>query len=498
MEQGRKVIKCDLRPTGDIEKDKKIIPKILEIVMPQHQINCGDIEKLRDYYYNVTDIKNKTTTIRKDINNQIAINYPYIAVTTINAYCFAQPFSFASRNVEKSKEIEEFNKALDDDKYASKMIQTTWHSGVGGLGYKFIAPATEEEARQGKFFHTIGDIDPVTTFCVYANTLQKEKILAVNYFQRNVYDDEYNVKGAETVYNVWTKYHYWIFVNKDGVWKNEKQRALNSEVDAYPINYKIPIIEYPRKQDRTNDFEVAKDLIDAANIIASNRVDNVQQIVDFLLLLRDINTSEEALQDVKDCLKQGIMSFKSIEGATVQPEVKLFQVPLNQTEMQTLQDFLCNKIEEVLCIPNREIRGSSGDTGLAVESRAGYRSLENIAGLITLSAIEAESEALEVILGICAGRSNCPFKDLTVNDIEIKPNRNKVENVTSAANAYSVLRAAGMNDETSCSVTGIVNDPYSVAQKNKKELLETANETQVAKTEPQQNNDTNSASADEV
>ena len=49
MEQGRKVIKCDLRPTGDIEKDKKIIPKILEIVMPQHQINCGDIEKLRDY-----------------------------------------------------------------------------------------------------------------------------------------------------------------------------------------------------------------------------------------------------------------------------------------------------------------------------------------------------------------------------------------------------------------------------------------------------------------
>ena len=87
---------------------------------------------------------------------------------------------------------------------------------------------------------------------------------------------------------------------------------------------------------------------------------------------------------------------------------------------------------------------------------------------------------------------------MTVNDIEIKPNRNKVENVTSAANAYSVLRAAGMNDETSCSVTGIVNDPYSVAQKNKKELLETANETQVAKTEPQQTNDTNSASADEV
>lgn len=475
MEKGRKIIYSDLIPTGKVEKDKVMIPNILKKVIPEHQINVADMEKLINYYYNITDIVNKRKKSRKDVNNKIAINYPYIAVTTINAYCFAQPFSYASRNVDKSKQIEALNKAMDDDKYSSKTAKSTWYSGITGLGYKFIRPATIAEAAQGKFFETVGDIDPLHTFCVYSNTLSREKIMAVNYFDRNTYDEtSYEVNGTERVYNVWTKYHYWQFIDKDGQIYNVPQAFDKVEVEAYPI-VKIPIIEYVRKQDRTGDFELAKSLIDAINILASNRIDSVQQVVDYLLKLRDINTDGEHLEQIKECLKEGILSYRSIEGATVQPEVDILNIPLNQSEVQTLQDFLCNKVEEVLCIPNRETRSSGGDTGLAVESRAGYRSLENIAGLITLNAIEAESEALDVILTLCSNYTNCPFADLTVNDIQIKANRNKVENVTSAANAYNVLRSAGMNDETAMTVTNIVADPYSVAKKNKDEMGE--NET---------------------
>lgn len=472
MEKGRKIICSDLIPTGNAVKDKTIIPAILRKVIPEHEINVADMEKLIDYYYNITDILGKKKTTRKDVNNKIAINYPNIAVTTINAYCFAQPFSYASRNVNKSAQIEALNKAMDDDKYSSKTAKTTWYSGITGLGYKYIRPATASEAARGKFFESIGDVDPLHTFCVYSNTLSKEKVMAVNYFDRDTYDETtYEVKGSERVYNVWTKTHYWQFIDKDGQIYNVPQLFNSVNAEAYPIDI-IPIIEYPRKQDRTGDFEVAKSLIDAINILASNRVDCVQQVVDYLLKLRDINTDGEHLEEIKNCLKEGILSYRSIEGATVQPEVDILTIPLNQSEVQTLQDFLCNKVEEVLCIPNRETRGSSGDTGLAVESRAGYRSLENIAGLITLNAIEAESEALEVILTICSNYTNCPFADLTVNDIQIKANRNKVENVTNAANAYNVLRSAGMNDETAMTVTNIVADPYSIAKKNKEEMGE--------------------------
>ena len=63
-------------------------------------------------------------------------------------------------------------------------------------------------------------------------------------------------------------------------------------------------------------------------------------------------------------------------------------------------------------IPNRENKGSGGDTGIAVESRSGFRSLENIAGLITSSAKKCENETLEVILAICKNYTDCPFKNV--------------------------------------------------------------------------------------
>ena len=123
-------------------------------------------------------------------------------------------------------------------------------------------------------------------------------------------------------------------------------------------------------------------------------------------------------------------------------------------------------------IPNRETRGSSGDTGTAVENRAGYRALENIAGLVTLQARKAETKALDVILQICKTQNGCPFASLNINDIEIKANRNKVENLTTASNAYSTLRSAGLNDIDALNACELVPDAIGTASRNKAESEE--------------------------
>ena len=129
-------------------------------------------------------------------------------------------------------------------------------------------------------------------------------------------------------------------------------------------------------------------------------------------------------------------------------------------------------------IPNRENRSSGGDTGSAVESRNGFRSLENIAGLVSSNAKATETETLDVILAICSNIKTCPFKDLTSKDIEIKENRNKVENMVNSANAYAVLRGAGLNDVTALETSKIVNDSQAVADMNKKEAEEKAKQEQ--------------------
>lgn len=498
--KGRQEIFTDLIPTGDIATDKKIIPIILDKALAVHQKNVEEIEMLYNYYYNETDIEQKTKVQQSYINNKVAIPYANIAVNTINSYCFSTPFTRSSRSSEDSvtKLVKLFNDALDDDDYDSKTAETEMNCGICGFGYKFIRPATQEEKEQGLWFKTSGDLNPRTTFVVKSNSMDKEDVLACTYYERAKYDSNFKEVGKETVYNVYTKDYYWIFVKGDSSkeYAVELQNLGSTQTEAYPLIFKrIPIIQYVRKQDKTSDFEIAKSLMDSINNLSSSRVDDVQQAVDYILLLRDIACeTDEDIKAITKAIARGILAFKSVPNLTVQPDVKVLETKINQSEVQTLQDFLCHKVEEALNIPNRETRGSSGDTGLAVESRAGYRSLENIAGLITIQAKKSENKALDTILQICKAQSGCPFANLTVNDIEIKANRNKVENLTAASNAYNTLRAAGLNDVDALNATELVPDSIGTAARNKSEAEENQKKQielaqQTAKTQESNNED---------
>lgn len=496
--KGRLKILSDLVPTGDIDTDKRMIPVILQKTLSKHRENVSDFERLENYYYNITDILAKEKTMQPSINNKIAIGYPSIAVTTINAYCFANPLTISSRNANMNNEIKALKDCLDDDSYYGKSSDMYLQSAIKALGYRYIVPATLEENKKGIYFHTYTHFKPETTYIVYANDTEQKKIMAVHFYKTIKYSNDFVQSKEYEIFDVWTNYHKWRFSRTNGngnftpmPFIVQDSNGKESKVYALPIvTNKIPVVENVRKSDRTGDFELAIDLINAINALSSSRLDAVQQTVDYLFVLRDIDIwSDGALSRVKEAIKDGIIGFESVKNAQVQPSVDILETKLNQSEVQTLQNFLCEKLEEVLNIPNRETRSSGGDTGSAVESRNGFRSLENIAGLVTSSAKECENETLDIILSICSNIPTCPFKNLTVKDIEIKENRNRIENMVNSANTYSILRGAGLNDVTALETSRIVNDAQAVADMNKNEKRE--------KMATENNNGSNSNNADE-
>ena len=461
--RGRKKILTDLRFTGNLPQDISIAKNIIKTTISQHEENVVVMQKLINYYYNTTEILNKVKTSQPAINNKISIGYPSIASTNKKSYTLSNAPKFVSRNPEKQHLVKLFNDSLDDDSYHNKTMQMALNASMTGLGYKYIKIANDDELKEGIFFKTVGDIDPLSTYCVYANDISKEKVCAIQFYTKSEYKDDRKIKDVK-IYSVWSKYHYFEFKYElnDYVLTKEPFRLLYN---------KIPIVENVRTQDRVGDYELGLDIINAINALASSRVDDVQQNVDNVIILRDIDTeSEGALERIKDLISIGILSFKSIEGATVQPNIDVLNKPLNQSEIQQLQDFLCGKLEEVLHIPNRDTRGGGGgDTGTAVESRNGFRSLENIAGLITTSLLESENEVLSVILAICKIFSSCPYKDLVPRDIEIKPMRNKVENLAVATSAFATMISSGVNRITAYVVSGLVADATDTTEMDRLE-----------------------------
>ena len=93
---GRQKIFTDILPTGNVARDIIIIPQILAKAIPVHNGNVSKIDKLVDYFYNYTDIELKKKVSRPDINNKISVPRANTTVTTINSYCFSNPFKFIS------------------------------------------------------------------------------------------------------------------------------------------------------------------------------------------------------------------------------------------------------------------------------------------------------------------------------------------------------------------------------------------------------------------
>ena len=242
---------------------------------------------------------------------------------------------------------------------------------------------------------------------------------------------------------------------------------------ARPIERTIPLLENKRKYDNTNDFELSISLINAINTIVSNATDCVEQNVDYIFKFRnvDIGTWDEngqnaKLDNIKRAIKNHILAIDSIEGASQQPDAEIMEIPLNQSEVRELIDYLKEELEISLCVPNRNTSTSSTETGTAIETRNGYRSLEDIAAIITNCALETEKEFVVCALEIAQSQKGCPFASVKPSEIDIKPMRNKVESVISATQAYSTLRSAGMNDISSLEITGLVADPVATAEAN--------------------------------
>lgn len=482
---GRKIIKTGFELTGNAQADLEIIKKILKQTLPLHKNNVLDMDRLFSIFYNNQSIVEKSKEQRSDINNKIPVANAYSIVRTINAYCFGEPFKYLANDTNNQQYVEKFNAIMNGSLNYQNTIRATLNSSICGIGYKIALPTKDDELP----FEMNGNIDPRKAYCVYSDYVIPQIVMGV-YIQ-----DLLNEKGTKigNKYTVWTK-NYQYFLKDDKASNNYysviSQYIDGKEVIAYPLTTnQVPLIEIPRNKFRLGDYELVVPLFDLKNQIMSNRIDDIQQAIDYLLVLTNCMFEDE--KDKQSALTSRLLQIKSTDKNNP-CSAEILKNSLDQAAIQQLADYVDILIQEITGIPNRQERGGGGgDTGQAVRFRNGFRDLENNAGLIVPEMEAAELKFAKVCLSYCNNLSKNPIgKALNSLDIKVVFKRTLTDDPLASAQAFNYFVISGMNPTDALIASKSVSDPAEVGSRCKQIAIKQVEVDSSASSTIDENNET--------
>ena len=471
---GRRKLVTNRQITGDINGDLETVKLILSDVMSVHETNQTQEMTLFNIFVNKTDWWSKDKVTREDINNKVSIPNAWALSRTINGYCCGEPVKFIARGSDetengeaqttKQAQVEVLSEMLDRMGNHDSDIMATMCASICGVGYKLALPANSEELELNGIPFVINTdiIMPMLAGVVYSNESISRPVMG--FIIGTYYNEEGKADG--NLYTCWTKYAQYMLKDSesgDG-YDTVKQIMDGKEVDVYQLsNKRIPLIEVERNPFRKGDWEVATELLELKNNLISNRMDDIQQMVDYILVLT--NCAFENADDKKQALQARLLELK-VANPNNPSKAEILKNALDQTSIQQLADYIDLLIQECVGIPNRQERGGGGgDTGQAVKYRNGFRDLENNAGLIIPKMDKAELQFIDLCLSYCENVKVDGITDLKARDVRCKFLRSFNDDALSASQAFINLVNGGMDYVNACICSGVGTDPSEINKK---------------------------------
>lgn len=406
---GRSEIVSDAK---EITRDNII--EQLNVALVTHIKNQGEIQYLYDYYRGKQFILEREKKVRPEIMNLIVENRANEIVSFKTGYLMGEPVQYVGRteSPEIAPKINKLNEYVFAEDMASKNKELADWMHIGGIGYRIVLPdvaLTQREKDESPFEIYTGD--PRTTFVVKTNNLARDPLFAVLINNK--------VDGT-TRYYVYTKTRYYE-IESNTIW-----------VDAPNPLGEIPVIEYPANTARLGAFEIVLPLLDALNSVDSNALDDIEQTVQAILILRNVDLSSE---EYGKLLEEGALKVTDAD-PTMPAEVKYITAKLGVNETKMEADRIYESILTICGMPNRNGGSSTSDTGAAVIMRDGWSSAEARAKDTEAMFKKSEKQALKLMLKIIRTADEL---DLRLADIDIRFTRRNYENTKEKAEVLTMM-----------------------------------------------------------
>lgn len=378
-----------------LNEDGSVPIELLNKCMQEHLSMTNKLNKLDEYYDGKHKILDRTLSSTSLPNNKLVCNHAEYISDMATGYVFGTPISYSGNGVE---ELNKIFTQIDEDSHNNELALDT---SIYGYGYELVYMNDKDIP-----YPELAVLNPYNTFLVADSSVQHKPMFAVNYYEKRGISNTLLGYYVD-IYTDREVYHY-IF--------NDLSNTSPKELDLDEHYFgDIPIIEYWNNKKLKGDFEGVITLIDAYNLLQSDRINDKEQVVDALLAIIGASLGDDEEEKIKTGkLLKELKIIELDEGGDAKWLVK----QLNETETEVLKKSLKDDIHEfskVPCLTDENFVGNA--SGIAMK----YKLL----GFEQLSKTKERyfKKGLRQRLKLISNIKNIQAKNINPDDIDITMKR---------------------------------------------------------------------------
>lgn len=418
------------------------IVSVIQAAEPIFTRNKNRIKYLWRYYKGDQPIRNRRKKTRTDICNRVSENHAYEIVQFKVGQTYGEPVQCVSNTKDDvvNTAVEKFNNYTKNAfKHARDIESGEWQSAVGT---SFKAVQFTKEGADVPFRLVVPT--PLNTYVIYSSETE-EPMLSVQHLTDSDGVD-YMLCHSDSMQFI--------------VYGNEVRSA---SVHAFGG---IPIVEYPNNASRISDIELVEDLLNGINNIQSNRIDGIEQFIQFCMVFTNCEVDADTMKSISET---GAIALKSNNGEN-KASFDIIEKELSQDQTQIAKEDLWDNALSILAIPNKKQRNTGGDTQGAVALRGGWDHAKAAAKLKDAFIYESEKRLNRIILNVIKtrkGESDCP---LSASDYDVTITHSPLDNLIVKCQALQYLLQNGIHPLIAIRTCGLWGDSEKVYLESKEFL----------------------------
>ena len=319
-----------------LPKDTKITNQVLNDVIDYNERYKERYKMLENYYLGKHGILERTKEDRLK-NNKVLINHAKYITDTNVGYLLGNPVDY---QVSEEYDIQPLLDAYKKQTINDLDSEIAKDVSIFGLQYEYVYVNESSDPKSC-------EIDNKNAIIVYDDTVEHNKLFGLIY--RSIYKGE--------------SFKYWeiIYCDKEVIRTYKSySKSLNQVGEDQPHMFgDVPLIQYKNNPELLGDFEPVITLIDAYNLLQSDRVNDKEQLVDAILCLYGMDFDD----DQADMLRESRMLANIPTDGRVEYLVKTLQ----EGDVDILRQNLENDIHKISMVPNMTDENFVGNSsGVAI------------------------------------------------------------------------------------------------------------------------------------